>query len=191
MSITTKRICISAMGIALFVVLSLCLQVPVFENYYLCLGYVVMTVFCYYFGPISGMAVGGLGVVLYCVLTSGLRGMPGWAIGNLIIGLVVGTTCKITLKLKNEWIRHVIIGGSIIVSVAIAMLGVKSIIESLLYAQPILLRIAKNSYAFVADAIVMIISLPICLSLRKILAKAFSEEIMKYGENENFYCKKD
>lgn len=169
MSINTKRICISAMGIAMFVVLSLCLQVPVFENYYLCLGYVVMTVFCYYFGPIRGMAVGGLGVVLYCLLTSGLRGMPGWAVGNLIIGLGVGITCKITLKLKNQWIRHIIIAVSVIVSVAIAMLGVKSIIESLLYAQPILLRIAKNSYAFVADAIVMIISIPICLSLRKVL----------------------
>jgi hypothetical protein len=32
---TTKRICLEAMGIALYVVLALCLQVPVFENYYL------------------------------------------------------------------------------------------------------------------------------------------------------------
>ena len=68
MNQSTKKICITAIGISLFVVLSLCLQVPVFENYYLCLGYVVMTVFCYYFGPLSGMAVGGLGVVFYCFL---------------------------------------------------------------------------------------------------------------------------
>ena len=90
MNITTRKLCLIAMGIALFVISSLCLQVPVFENYYLCLGYVVMTVFCFYFGPLSGMAVGSLGVVLYCLLTSGLRGMPGWAIGNLVIGLAVG-----------------------------------------------------------------------------------------------------
>ena len=77
---TTRKICITAMGIALFVVLALCLQLPVFENYYLCIGYVVMTLFCCYFGPLSGMAVGGLGGVLYCLLTSGLRGMPGWAV---------------------------------------------------------------------------------------------------------------
>ena len=168
---STKKICIIAMGIALFVVLSLCLQVPVFENYYLCLGYVVMTVFCYYFGPISGMVVGGLGVVLYYLLTGGVRGMPGWAIGNLVIGLFVGLTCKITLKLKNEWMRHVVIGVSIVVSVAIGMLAVKSTIESILYAQPMFLRIVKNSYAFVADVIVMIISLPVCLSLRKVIVK--------------------
>ena len=178
MSVSTKKICITAMGIALFVVLSLCLQVPVFENYYLCLGYVVMTVFCYYFGPISGMAVGGFGVVLYCLITGGLRGMPGWAIGNLVIGLTVGLTCRLTLKFEKQWLRHVLIGLAIVVSTAIAMLVVKSLVEAFLYAQPMLLRIAKNSYAFIADAVVMVISLPICVSLNGILRKAFAEEMM-------------
>ena len=165
------------MGIALFAVLSLCLQVPVFENYYLCLGYVVMTVFCYYLGPLSGMTVGALGVVLYCLLTSGLRGMPGWAIGNLVIGFVVGVTCKATLKLKNQWLRHIVIGASVVVSAAIAMLGVKSALEAVLYAQPVLLRMAKNFYAFVADGVVMIVSIPVCVSLRSVLKKVFPEEI--------------
>lgn len=178
MSSSTKKICITAMGIALFVVLSLCLQVPVFENYYLCLGYVVMTLFCYYFGPISGMTVGGLGVVIYCLLTSGLRGMPGWAVGNIVIGLVVGLTCKLTLRIKKLWFKHIIIVISVVVSVAIAMLGVKSLIEAFLYAQPMLLRIAKNFYAFVADVVVMIISLPVCVGFRGIIVKSFSKEVM-------------
>ena len=176
---TTRKICITAMGIALFVVLALCLQLPVFENYYLCLGYVVMTLFCYYFGPISGMTVGGLGVVLYCLLTSGLRGMPGWTVGNLVIGLFVGLTCKFTLRIKKQWIRHIIIGISVVVSAAVAMLGVKSLIEALLYAQPMLLRMAKNTYAFIADVVVMIISLPICVSIKSVLLKAFPKEIMQ------------
>ena len=59
------------------------------------------------------------------------------------------------------------------------MLGIKSLIESLLYAQPMFLRIAKNFYAFVADVVVMIISLPICVSLKSILMKAFPGEIMQ------------
>lgn len=42
---TIRTITFTAIGIALFVVLSMCLRVPVFENYYLCLGYVVMTVY--------------------------------------------------------------------------------------------------------------------------------------------------
>ncbi len=176
MALNTKRICITAMGIALFVVLSLCLQVPVFENYYLCLGYVVMTVFCYYYGPLSGIAVGVLGVVLYCLLTSGLRGMPGWALGNLVIGVGVGVVCKFTRTMKNRMFRHILIGISIVLFVAAAMLGVKSVVESILYAQPLFLRIAKNTYAFVADAVVMIVSLPICVGLKGVINKADTSE---------------
>lgn len=178
MTSSVKKICITAMGIALFVVLSLCLQVPVYENYYLCLGYVVMTVYCYYFGPLSGMAVGSVGVFLYCMLTNGWRGMPGWAIGNLVIGLVVGLTCKFTSRISNKWFRHLLIGLSIVVSVAVAMLGVKSLVESLLYTEPMFLRLAKNIYAFVADVFVMIISLPICVSLQKVINKTFKNETM-------------
>ena len=175
---TTRKICITAMGIALFVVLALCLQVPVFENYYLCLGYVVMTLFCCYFGPLSGMAVGGLGVVLYCLLTSGLRGMPGWAVGNLFIGWAVGLTCKATRKLQKSWLRCLLIGVAIVVSAAVAMLGIKSLMEAFLYAQPMLLRVAKNTYAFVADAAVMLMSLPLCFGLKGVIAKTFPEEMM-------------
>lgn len=174
-----KKTCLIAMGTALFVVLSLCLQVPVFENYYLCLGYVVMMLFCYYFGPVSGMTVGSLGVVLYCLLISGLRGMPGWAVGNLIIGLMVGLTCKFTLKIKNQWIKNILIGVSVVVSVAIGILVAKSLVESILYAQPMFIRIAKNFYAFVADIFVLIFSLPICVALKGVITKVFPKEIMK------------
>jgi hypothetical protein len=102
MTNTTQKLCVTAMGIALFVVLALCLQVPVFENYYLCLGYIAMMVFCYHFGVVSGVAVGVLGVVLYCLLTNGIRGMPGWATGNLVIGLAVGLSCRFFKKMTGR-----------------------------------------------------------------------------------------
>ena len=171
MSVSTKKVCTTAMGIALYVVLALCLQVPVFENYYLCLGYVVMMYFCYCCGPLSSMAVGGMGVVLCCLLTGGLRGMPGWAVGNLVIGLIVGSICKYTYNMKNKWIREIIVIIAVIVSTAIAMLGVKSLIEFVLYSQPFLFRVLKNMYAFIADAFVLIVSIPICLSVRAIVPK--------------------
>jgi uncharacterized membrane protein len=164
-----KKICLTAMGVALFVVLTLCLQVPVFENYYLCLGYVAMTVYCYYFGVASGIAVGFLGVIVYCLLTSGLNGMPGWSAGNIIIGFVVGMVCRLTAKMQNRWLRQMFIGASVVISVAIGILGVKSLVETLLCSQPIILRMAKNGYAFVADALVMLISLPLCISLEKVM----------------------
>lgn len=164
------------MGTALFVVLTLCLQVPVFENYYLCLGYVVMMVFCYYFGPVSSVIVGTLGVVLYCLLISGLRGMPGWAAGNILIAFAVSFACKYTSGLKNRWLRRLIILSVIVAATAVGILGIKSYVEMVLYAQPMLLRMAKNVYAFIADIVVMTVSIPVCEKLEGIIKKLFSEE---------------
>ena len=164
------------MGIALYVVLAFCLQVPVFENYYLCLGYVSMMVFCYYFGAASGITVGVLGVVLYCLLINGLRGMPGWAAGNLVIGLGVGMTCSITRKMTNQVLRNIVIAAAIILSTAIGILGVKSITEVILYAQPMVVRVAKNIYAFVADVVVLIASLPVCICLKGTIQKLTTEK---------------
>ena len=182
MNTTTKKICITAMGAALFVVLSLCLQVPVFENYYLCLGYIVMGVFCYYFGPVSGITVGTLGVCLYCLLISGLRGLPGWAIGNIVIGLLVGLACKLTINIKSKLIRQIILITTVIIATTIGILGLKSIVECLLYAQPFVLRVAKNMTAFIADIVVLGISFPIALSIEPIMNKTFNNLIIKKKE---------
>ena len=167
----TKKICALSIGISLYVVLSLCIQVPVFENYYLCLGYVVMAVYCYSFGTSYGTAIGFFGVILYCLLTNGLRGMPGWAAGNIIIGLFVGTTCKLTANMKNVFLSHIIIAFSIVVSVAIGILGIKSIIECFLYSQPFAIRAANNVFAFAADVFVLIFSLPICYKMNQLIKK--------------------
>ena len=171
----TKKLALTAVGIALFVVLSLCLQIPVFENYYLCLGYVVMAVYCYSFGTLAGTAVGFFGVILYCVVISGLRGMPGWALGNIAIGLGLGFCFKLTKSLDSQILRTIIHVAVIVASVALGILLIKSETESLLYTQPFLLRAAKNSYAFVADVMVLIISLPICALLDKQARKIFSK----------------
>ena len=148
---TPRWIAVIAVGIALFVVLSLCLQVPVFENYYLCLGYVAMAVYCYSFGAVAGTLVGFLGVILYCVVINGMRGMPGWALGNIVIGVILGLTFRATKKMKNKLLRTVIDVAAIAVSTALGILVVKSETECLLYAQPFLVRVGKNIYAFVAD----------------------------------------
>ncbi len=175
MTYAVRKLSITAMGIALFVALTLCLQVPVFENYYLCLGYLVISVYCYYFGPWSAAAVGGIGVVLYCIITSGLRGMPGWAIGNLVIGLTVGYTVRFTKRLSSKKLQYALILTSVIISTAIAILGVKSFVEYLLYAQPFVLRIAKNFYACVADVIVLMIGFPVSFAIRSFMHKTFPQ----------------
>ncbi len=174
MNATTQRICLLAIGTALFVALSMCLQVPVFENYYLCLGYVVMAVYCYSFGTVNGTIAGTMGVVLYCLVINGLRGMPGWALGNVVIGIILGLTFRITKRTDGgKFLKSITNVVAIVVATALGILIVKSGIESLLYAQPMAVRIAKNIYAFVADVVVLVVSLPICVALDKNAKKLF------------------
>ena len=155
----------------MFVVLTMCVQVPVFENYYICLGYVVMALYCYMFGPVSGIVVGCIGTILYCVLTGGLNGMPGWTFGNLIIGIMLGLACKYTNNFKNKILKYIILVGTIIISTAIGILIIKSLTEVFLYAHPLFIRIAKNLPAFITDITILIIGLPVCVGLEPILKK--------------------
>ena len=69
-------------------------------------------------------------------------------------------------------------GWAIVVSTAAVILGVKSVVEVILYAQPMLLRVSKNIYAFVADVAVMALSLPICEAIKVVMHKLCPEEIM-------------
>ena len=171
----TKRLALLAVGIALFVVLSLCLQVPVFENYYLCLGYVVMAVWCSAFGTLAGTAVGFFGVILYCVVISGLRGMPGWALGNLVIGLALGACYRMTRGLPSRALRIAIQIVVIVAATALGILVVKSVTEQILYAQPFVVRAGKNFTAFVADTVMLLLSEPICIALDAPARRIFPE----------------
>ena len=169
----TQQICVSAVGVALFAALSLCLQVPVFDNYYLCLGYAVMAVWCYSFGGLSGTLTGVLGVVLYCLLINGLRGMPGWALGNAVIGLTLGFVFRFARRLKNGAVRSLINAAAVITAAALGILIVKSLTECLLYSQPMAVRIARNFTAFIADAVMLLVSLPLCMRLHGTVKKRF------------------
>ncbi len=180
---STQRVCVIAVGIAMFVALSLCLQVPVFENYYLCLGYVVMAVYCYSFGTGSGTIVGVLGVVLYCLVISGLRGLPGWALGNVVIGIVLGLTFRWTKKMKSTAIKTAVNAAAIVLSVTAGILVVKSVTESILYLQPFAVRVGKNFTAWVADLITLLLSMPICMTLDKTVKKMFPKLVTEPSDH--------
>lgn len=54
----TKKISITALGIALYVVLSMTVKIPLIAHISLDLGYIVFAFYCYHFGTVSGMIVG-------------------------------------------------------------------------------------------------------------------------------------
>lgn len=173
----TKDITFIAIGLALFVALSMCLRVPVFENYYLCLGYIVMTVYIWCFKWYEGAIIGCLGVILYCIIGGlGFNGMPGWAVGNIIIGLIIGMTLKFIQKIKNKTVQVILTALVAIVASFIGIELIKSLIDSFVVSQPFVVRFAKNMTSFISDAFVIVISLPICALVEK-PAKKF-----RYGD---------
>ncbi len=171
----TQWLTVTALGIALFVVFSLVLRIPVFGRFYLCLGYLVMGIYCYYFGILSGTFVGALGVLFYCMIVSSLGGMIGWALGNVVIGISVGWVCRMTRSFRSELLRIVLIILAAILSTAVGMLVVKSAYESLLSGLPFGVRAAANSAAFFADSAVLAVSIPVARSLKRVLVKQFPE----------------
>ena len=169
----TQWLTVTALGIALFVVLSLVLRIPVLGRFYLCLGYLVMGIYCYYFGTLSGTLTGSIGVVIYCLIFGAIGGMIGWALGNIVIGIAVGTVCRLTKKFHTEVLRQLLLMLTAVLSTAVGMLLIKSGYESLLSGLPFLLRLAANMTAFLADSVVLICSFPLALTLRRILPKQF------------------
>ena len=168
----TKDITFIAIGLALFVALSMCLRVPVFENYYLCLGYIVMTVYIWCFKWYEGAIIGCLGVILYCIIGGlGFNGMPGWAVGNIVIGLIIGMTLKFIQKIKNKTVQVILTALVAIVATFVGIELIKSLIDSFVVRQPFVVRFAKNMTSFISDAFVIVVSLPICALVEKTAKK--------------------
>ncbi len=164
----TRDITFIAIGIALFVALSMCLRVPVFENYYLCLGYIVMTVYIWCFEWYEGTIIGFLGVILYCIIGGlGFNGMPGWAVGNIAIGLIMGIALKKIKKIRSRTLQIVVTAVTAVIATFIGIEIIKSLIDSVVVSQPFIVRFGKNLTSFIADAFVIVISLPVCALVEK------------------------
>ena len=175
----TKDITFTALGIALFVALSMCLRVPVFDNYYLCLGYIVMTVYIWCFKWYEGAVIGFLGVILYCVVGGlGFNGMPGWSVGNIAIGLIVGVALKYIKKIRSVPLQVVLTAIAAIVATFVGIELIKSYIDTFVVGQPFVVRFAKNITSFIADAFVIVISLPICAMIEE------QAKTLRYGDSQ-------
>ena len=164
----TRFITNTALGIALFVVASLLLQVPFFQNYYVCLGYIVMAVYTYYFGAGCGVLVGSIGTLLYCLIIGHMNGVIGWMLGNMLIAVLLHLAFEFTEKWKNAALKAVFWGIVMVIATLLGIAGVKSLTETLLFKVPLVTRMAKNIYAFVGDAVALLLSIPVILLIDKI-----------------------
>ncbi len=170
MKTKTSFITINALGVALFVVTSLAFPIRLIGNYFLLLGYAVLTIYCHCFGMYSGMIVGGLGTLLYCLVASSFNGLVGWVIGDILIGCVLGIVFQKTKTMKMLQ-RYIINIAATLLSCAVAFLLIKPLIETVMFSIAFPLRLAANVPGFSLDSLMIIVSLPFCDLMEKIIKR--------------------
>lgn len=150
-----KTITLTAMGIALYIVMSLTIKIPLVGNISVDLGYIALAIYCYHFGPIIGAIVGASGCALMSTLVYGMF-PPGWFVGNALIGVACGL-----FYFRNGRKR---LCKNIILTFIAVFVGVgiiKTAIECIMFGIPVLVKFPKNCVAFLTDAIVMSIGVAI------------------------------
>lgn len=145
-----KNICYIGMGIALYFVLSMALNIPLIGHLKTDLGYIAFGTWCVLFGW-QGCIVGAAGCLLESLLVSGWIPI-GWILGQITIGLICGTAYK---KCKSTVVNVIITIAAVFMGVA----GIKTLIECELYSIPLVVKLSKNLIAAVADTIPMLIGL--------------------------------
>ena len=144
MSDKNKKITVLGMGIALYVVLSYTVKIPLINQIRTDFGYLAFGVFLCLFGA-EGTIVGVAGCIISNLLYSGTFPI-GWALGQLFIGIVCGVLFK---KIKSVPLR-LLIG---LVSVFIGIGVIKTLVESVLFSLPLAAKFIRGAVAAVADAV--------------------------------------
>ena len=161
-----KTIAFLGLGIALYVVLSLIMNIPLLAGTHLQtdLGYIAFGAYCYLFGW-PALIVGVAGCFVKSLITSGWIPI-GWMVGQAVIGII----CGLVFNKTNHKVIHII---TAIVAVFVGVGLIKTVIECQLYSIPFSVKFAKNAVAFVADAIPMVIGLLLAYRLSPIRNKYF------------------
>lgn len=154
--VKTKNICLTALGIALYVCVSMLLKIPTgIGHLSLDLGYIVLAVYCYIYGGISGAVVGACGCFLVSLITTGWIAI-GWPLGNLLIGAVCGMVYS---RINGRKFGTLVSLAVTVVAVFIGVGVIKTVVECAIYSLPVGVKFAKNLVAFAMDAAVMCVGL--------------------------------
>ena len=173
----TQKITTYAIGSALFVVIGCSIPISIPNtSAHIDLGYAVMMIYAYLFGPIAGFVVGGLGRFLEDMILFGSIGSPGWLISSFSIGLLSGVILKLRYKVKNHTYFTIISALCVLIVNAIFLIGFAPFISSIWNGVPYLAKLPSGIAAFITNSVSMLlIGLPIAKILEKIVPKIFAK----------------
>ncbi len=154
---SNKKIAYYAMGIALYVVLSLTIKIPLINHIKTDFGYVAYGAFLNLFG-MGATVVGAVGCVLSNMLTGGSFPI-GWLIGQIFIGISCGYFFS---KTDKTWLKVLFSIASVFLGIAV----IKTAVEVLFFNLPLEAKILRSVIAFVADAIPMALGILISTKIR-------------------------
>ena len=152
-----QKIAFLSIGIALYVVLSAFVVIPIVNRIKLDLGYIVYGIYLNTFG-IPGTFVGVLGCIIAELLKGGSFRIA-WPIGQAFIGLTLGYLLP---KTEKVWLKIIYSIISVFIGIAI----IKTVIEVAMYQFPFNLKFASNCAAFAVDAIALVIGVLINKKIR-------------------------
>lgn len=155
-NIKTKDICEIAIGVALYVVLSISIKLPLIGHIQSDLGYAALGAYCVFYGAAGGAIVGAVGCAIESFIFSGWF-PPGWFLGQIFIGVFCGLVFKATGRVKSKAERLTI---NILVAVFALFVGIaiiKTAVECAMFHIPVEVKFVNNFTAFAADTPPMIV----------------------------------
>lgn len=164
MKTNVKTMCQLAMGIALYVVLSMTVKIPLISHMQTDLGYIVFGTYLILFGW-QATLVGVIGCTIESMLFNGFFPIE-WIVGQAVIGIICGLWFKYTQN-KSEKFRLTTNVMITIIAVFIGIGLVKTVVACSLYGMPFSVKFAKDMVAFVADVIPMIVGVALGQMLQK------------------------
>jgi len=144
-------------GIALYVVLSAFVNIPIINRIKLDLGYIVFAIYLSNFG-MSATIIGVSGCIIAELLKGGSFRLA-WPLAQVFIGLTLGYLLP---KTKNTWLKILYT----IITVFIGIGLIKTIIEVAMYQFPLQAKFLSNFVAFLIDSLSMIVGILFSYKLR-------------------------
>lgn len=166
----TFRLCLLAVLLALYLVFSFSVLIPIVSHISFDLGYVIFAFSLFLFGW-KAFSIGACGCILSSLLISGWFPL-GWFLGQIFIGLFCGFFYKFFDKhLSKPALKHLFNISSTLFAVFIGIVIIKTVIECLLFNIPWLVKFTTNSIAFFVDSFCMVCGYFIAYGLKPLFEK--------------------